>query len=106
MNPLPDAIELYLPSFIVVLAFVAIGFGLSRWLKRNDIADFLWGLGFIAMAAVHAGLAPHLSFRGVLVLVAVGLWGLRLEHIFGISNLFQKNRGHKVQQSSPSLGKI
>lgn len=71
-------------QLIGISAFVLIGYLLSRLLKRNDIADTLWGLGFITVALLHSTQIPTLTFRAKLVLVLVLLWGLRLSIHLGI----------------------
>ncbi|MCM0606319.1 MAG: DUF2177 family protein [Xanthomonadaceae bacterium] len=67
-----------------VAAFTLIGYLLSRILKRNDIADSLWGLGFIAVALIHVSQVSSLSFRAKLVLALTLIWGLRLAIHLGI----------------------
>ncbi len=76
--------SMLLGTFAGVLGFISVGFILSRILKRNDIADFLWGLGFIAIAMLHFFEAGPLDFRATLVLGLTLLWGLRLSLHLGI----------------------
>ena len=71
-----------LAAFSVFL-FMTLGFIISVLRKRNDIADTLWGLGFILVAAIsliHTGL---FSLIQLLVTTLVTIWGLRLAlHIY------------------------
>jgi len=63
---------------VVIFVYMSVFFGLAMWLKKNDIADAAWGLGFIvvtiASLLMGSGLTPH----KLVVLVLVVLWGLRL----------------------------
>ncbi len=55
----------------------------SRVLKRNDIADTAWGLGFIFLAWVSSWLGSNWSTHSLLVNSCVTIWGLRLSgHIY------------------------
>jgi steroid 5-alpha reductase family enzyme/uncharacterized membrane protein len=59
--------------------FVIVGYGISRLLRRNDIADGLWGTGFIVIALVEGGTNFFaLSILSKLVVGLTILWGLRL----------------------------
>lgn len=63
--------------------FVFSGFALSRLLRRNDIADVLWGLGFVGLAVLHAFENQPLSVSAKLVLGLIVFWGLRLSFYIG-----------------------
>jgi len=66
-------------TLLVVFGFVVTGYFLSRLLRRNDVADGLWGLGFIAMALVHYSGPFHLlAIPSKLSILLVFAWGLRL----------------------------
>ena len=73
--------EVYLIFFPT---FVALGFLASRLLKRNDIADTFWGLGFLAVALLSF---EKYHIRGVLVLSLVALWSLRLSFYLFFRNV-------------------
>ncbi len=76
-----------LQSLVVPLAggfaFALIGYALSRVLRRNDVADVLWGLGFIGLAFYQASISAPLSFRAYLAISFISLWGLRLSLYLG-----------------------
>lgn len=79
--------ELFYSSFfdaaISILVFMTLGFIISIIRKRNDVADILWGWGFILVALVTLLVDSHLYERNVLVVSLVLLWGLRLSiHIY------------------------
>ena len=63
--------------------YLALGWLLSVRLRDVSIVDVMWGPGFAIVAAVGAGLGSGDPARKLLVLLLVGLWGLRLAgHIF------------------------
>lgn len=72
----------YLILALVVLCYMIVWYGISLVLKRNDVADIAWGLGFVLVSWVSFYLSPNTE-RGLLVAVLVTLWGVRLSlHIF------------------------
>ncbi len=80
--------------FLTILGFVFIymtcWFVVSLFLKRNDIADIAWGLGFIITAFFAFFLSEEFAIRQVVVLSLVALWGLRLS-----LHIYFRNRGKK-----------
>ncbi|MBU0946887.1 MAG: DUF1295 domain-containing protein [Proteobacteria bacterium] len=71
-------IQLFKVELIVMFLFMNLWFGLAIWKKKNDIADIVWGLGFI-VTVVCALLVSHSSGeRAVLVSALVFVWGSRL----------------------------
>lgn len=82
-------IELYYQALIPMLGWVGAWFVLSLLLKRNDIVDIAWGLGYIYFSfwvAVN-------SEQGTLQYIVFGMvfiWGARLAVY-----LFIRNRGKK-----------
>lgn len=93
------------PTLIAVCGFIVFGFVLSRLFKRNDVADFLWGLGFIALAAIHALYVQDLSFRAGVVIVMVLAWGLRLSLHLGLRVFGQKNEDPRYAEWRRTWGK-
>ena len=74
----------YLTLALVLFVYMNLGFLVSLVRKRNDVADVAWGLGFVLMAWVSFVLSGFLGFRGLLVIILVSIWGLRLAwHIYG-----------------------
>jgi steroid 5-alpha reductase family enzyme len=69
------ALAIHLGLFL--LAWSLAGWLLSLWLRRMDIADVAWGLGFMLVAAIlWAYQTP--GPLGLMVFVPVVIWGLRL----------------------------
>lgn len=73
----------YLALFIVVMGYMTVWFILSLIIKRNDIADIAWGMGFVLLAWTAFFLSVSGNWLVILVNVLVTIWGLRLSlHIF------------------------
>jgi steroid 5-alpha reductase family enzyme len=71
-------VSLFTTAGLAVLAYVTTGFVISLVIKRNDIADLMWGPG-IVLAAVAAYV--NAGQENPLLLVLIGLaavWALRL----------------------------
>lgn len=72
-------LTIFLMTAAFACAFQVIGFGLSLKLKRNDIADVMWGLGFVFVAFAWFFFMPlPLAFSAKLGLLLISLWGFRL----------------------------
>lgn len=74
-------------NFYVVMALVLFGY-MTAWyivgliLKRNDVADIAWGLGFVLLAWISL-FTSNIIIRGILVNILVTVWGVRLAlHIY------------------------
>jgi steroid 5-alpha reductase family enzyme len=73
-------------NFIVVsvasLAILVVVHGttflIGRRIGRYNVVDTAWGVGFVAVTAVAAAVGTGDSFRRILLLVLVAVWGLRL----------------------------
>lgn len=62
---------------LALFAFVNAWFAVAVVLKRNDVADVAWGLGFVLVGWVAFAFSEH-STRSLLVNALVTAWGLRL----------------------------
>jgi steroid 5-alpha reductase family enzyme/uncharacterized membrane protein len=93
------------PTLLGASAFTIIGYLLSRILKRNDIADTLWGLGFVGIAIIHASLGEPLSFRGKFVFTLTLLWGLRLGAHIGFRFITKKGEDPRYVEWRKTWGK-
>ncbi len=67
----------YILIFAVIWAHMTAGFVYSLLIHRNDIADVLWGIGFILISAITFFYFP-ISTNSLVVMTLVSLWGLRL----------------------------
>jgi steroid 5-alpha reductase family enzyme len=74
-------------GLVWILPLAALGWVVS-FLKRNvAIVDSLWALFFLAACAAYANAADALTERGLIVLVLVVIWALRLSGHITIRNL-------------------
>lgn len=70
-------------SIEIVFVYMTIWFFIGLIMKRNDVADFAWGLGFVLIALSLFIKNGFESKTNLLVLILITIWGLRLSyHIF------------------------
>ena len=55
-------------------------------LRRNDVADIAWGIGFIILTYIAQLATSNQTGRAILVLALVTIWGVRLSLHVGIRN--------------------
>lgn len=73
--------EIFLSIVPVVFFYMVLWFGISIILKRNDVVDIAWGLGFVFVA--FSVFYNNLSLINFLIFMMVFFWGTRLAlHIF------------------------
>jgi steroid 5-alpha reductase family enzyme len=70
---------------MVVLAWMHLWFFIALYLKRNDVADIAWGLGFVLLAWTST-ITGYASFPSIVVNILVTIWGVRLA-----SHIYQRN---------------
>jgi steroid 5-alpha reductase family enzyme len=63
---------------IIILGYMTLVFALSLFLKRNDIADIAWGLGFLICALYSYLFLGDTFGRSLLVLFLIAMWSFRL----------------------------
>ncbi len=71
----------------IIFVYMTVWFLLAQALRRNDIVDSAWGLGFVVVALDAACVSCAPTPRSVLVLLLVGLWGLRLATYVTVRNI-------------------
>lgn len=69
---------LYLLIGILLFLYMNVWFLASVSLKRNDIADIAWGVGFVFLAWSACIYTDKWDARSLIVCVCVTIWGLRL----------------------------
>lgn len=94
----------YLDLLPAIAGFYGIGYLVSLWLKRNDIADVMWGLGFILIAAITFMLLENPGIKNYLIVGLVSLWGLRLSLHIGYRNSL-KSEDRRYRQWREQWGK-
>ena len=82
-------LALVLNSALIILIYATLWFIVSLILKRNDIADIAWGLGYILLCLYYF-LTTEFTPRAVLIYILVTIWGIRLA-IY----IFSRNKGKK-----------
>ncbi|HVW23163.1 MAG TPA: DUF1295 domain-containing protein [Candidatus Saccharimonadales bacterium] len=74
-------------SLAAVIAYMGIWFGFASYVKRLDVVDTAWGLGFVYLALIiFYGQAGHTGVQ-LLALWLVTLWGLRLATHITLRNI-------------------
>ena len=63
---------------LVLFAYMNVWFVLSLILKRNDVADIAWGIGFVLLAWLSYFMSDCHSTRALVVCIIVSIWGVRL----------------------------
>lgn len=69
--------SLYATVAWAVFLYMNAWFAVSIILKRNDVADIAWGLGFV-MVTWMGLLQSNTSSRAILITIMVTVWGIRL----------------------------
>lgn len=80
--------NLYVYAAFIVSIYFFLFFIIGQLLRDNSIVDIGWGLGFVVLALVLVARDEFQNTKGLVVLVLVALWGLRLT-IY----LFNRNKG-------------
>lgn len=78
----------YLQLILILFAFVNIWFIISLIIKRNDIADIAWGLGFIILTWTSFFITDIKGTRGLLTSLLISAWGIRLA-----GYIYSRNKG-------------
>ncbi|GAA1923223.1 DUF1295 domain-containing protein [Nocardioides marmoribigeumensis] len=73
---------------LAILVVMAVTFAVALRVGKHAVIDVTWGLGFVVVAVVSL-LVTGADARGVLVVVMVALWGLRLA-----GHIYLRSRGH------------
>lgn len=72
----------------VIVVYMTVWFFVAQAQRRNDIADVIWGTGFVVTAITAAMFSESVSTRGYMVMLLVLLWGVRLA-----LHIYMRNRG-------------
>ncbi len=75
---IPNALAVYSHGLGAALVVAVATWVLSLFKRNVSIVDSIWSLMFIVEACAYAPGAPAAGSRAVLVVVLVGIWGLRL----------------------------
>ena len=83
-------LHMLLFTSVILLFFMTMWFLVSVAMNRNDIADILWGAGFVLVVLSCTLMVEATTARGVLMALLVTIWGVRLS-----VRIFLKNRGRE-----------
>jgi steroid 5-alpha reductase family enzyme len=83
-------LSLLIFSSISILIYFTLVYILSTLLKRTDIVDIAWGLGFIFLTILLFLKQDIFNTTHILLLIFVGIWGTRLA-----THIFFRNKGKK-----------
>lgn len=73
----------YLLLFATVVVYMFCWFIISIFIKRNDVADIAWGLGFVGLSWLGYVISPYKTPPALITTILVTMWGIRLSwHIF------------------------
>lgn len=89
-------VALLLQCFFLIGIYATLWFLISLIVRRNDIADVAWGLGYIVLIAFFILTGP-VSPLAKLVYLVVTFWGLRLAFHIG-SRLIGKSEDFRYRQ--------
>ena len=78
----------YLTLILILFVYMSLWFVISLIKKRNDVADVAWGLGFVLITWTSFFLSGDSGLRGLLVVLLVSIWGLRLAW-----HIYSRNKG-------------
>ncbi len=84
--------------------FMSTWFAVALWRKRNDIADIVWGLGFISATTCALVYSWPVSGRALLVSALVFIWGGRLAIRIALRNR-GKSEDRRYQEWREQWGK-
>lgn len=68
----------WLLSIITIWAFVSFAYLISRILKRNDLMDVFWGVGFLFLSIVLLLKTNYLPNYKLVLVALIALWSIRL----------------------------
>ena len=83
---------------------MSVWFVVSLIIKRNDVADVAWGLGFVVASIAGIFQTQNRSSAAILVTVLVLIWGLRLSWHIGSRNI-KKSEDYRYKAWRDSWGK-
>lgn len=74
--------DIFVSSSLLIFVYMTLWFSISLVLRRNDVADFAWGLGFIVVSCTLSLAFPYANHLNLISLL-ISVWGIRLSsHIY------------------------
>ncbi len=92
-------------TVLMIFVFTSFVFILSILMKRNDIADIAWGVGFILIAVfLIKEKRPSITDIEIVVYSLVVIWGLRLS-LYLLSRTFRKQEDFRYRKWREAWGR-
>jgi steroid 5-alpha reductase family enzyme len=82
-------ILIFVQILILLFAYATVWFLISLIIKRNDVADIAWGLGYCFLC-IYLFLAGYYNSISLVIFSLTIIWGLRLS-----VHIYLRNRGKK-----------
>lgn len=98
-------VDAYLIVAGAVLAYMLTGFVVNMTVRRNDIVDVMWGIGFILAALIGQWQFGSGSLREWVVTGLVIAWGLRLAAHIGSRTFKKKEEDFRYKNWRNTWGK-
>jgi len=93
-------VDIFWWTAVLILGYMSMWYGLAMYLKRNDIADTAWGLGFVVVTLFNLIINPNLKL--LIALGLVGVWGGRLAiHIWNRNKNKKEDFRYKKFEDNP-----
>lgn len=91
-------------NLLAIFIFMNLFFFISVKLKRNDLADSAWGLGFIVLAVFNLFSSSDFQRTKIILTTLVFLWGIRLISYITLRN-WGKSEDFRYQEWREKWGK-
>lgn len=101
---LSEILQTLVFASVVIWVYMSVWFLVSVSIKRNDVADVAWGLGFVVASIASFINLENRSFTAILVTILVLIWGLRLTWHIGLRNI-KKSEDYRYKAWRDSWGK-
>jgi len=79
-------LEVLTIQVVCIVLYANLWFLIALKMRRNDLADIAWGVGFVLLCVTALFYVDYVSGRGILAFVLVAVWGLRLSLHIGLRN--------------------
>ena len=73
-----DGVIFSLALSLILLSYMTLWYGLATYIRRLDIVDTAWGLGFVLVAWVSLAIRHNFGAPQLVIALLVSLWGGRL----------------------------
>ncbi len=94
---------IFLQASLLIWVLVSLLWIWSVIIKNVSIVDLFWGFSFVILTGFYVFMSGELNARKILILILVGIWGLRLAIYLAIRNI-GKGEDFRYQQFRRSYG--